>query len=127
MESREDEAHQAADDLQQEDKAPVETAVLLQPHEIKSASMAPVGLPVLKPGRSPGRTTSWSVHNGLLDVEAQSVAGSSDMSTKLDNDDQVGNPFRFGLRLFADQLGLSLCASPARRSYVSDSMLACFA
>lgn len=50
--------------------------------------MAPV-LPVSGSGRSPPRTTSWSVHNGLLDVEAQSVAGSSDTSTKLNNDDQV--------------------------------------
>ncbi len=56
--------------------------------------MAPV-LPVSGPGRSPPRTTSWSVHNGLLDVEAQSVAGSSDTSMKLNNDDQVSLPRTF--------------------------------
>ncbi|KAL0052011.1 hypothetical protein WJX82_006509 [Trebouxia sp. C0006] len=67
---------------------PVETAVLLPSKQARSASMAPV-LPVSGPGRSPPRTTSWSVHSGLLDVEAQSVAGSSETSAKLNNDDQI--------------------------------------
>ena len=48
--------------------------------------MAPSSLPVSGPGY---RSTSWSVHNGLLDVEAQSVAGTSDSGTKLESDDEV--------------------------------------
>ena len=79
----------APNDLSVHDTAPVETAVLLPQKQPQSVSMAPV-LPVSGLGRSPPRTTSWSVHNGLLDVESQSVAGSSDISLKLDSNDQVG-------------------------------------
>lgn len=49
--------------------------------------MAPSTLPVSGPGY---RTTSWSVHNGLLqDLEEQSVVGTSDSSLNLENDDEV--------------------------------------
>ena len=49
--------------------------------------MAPSNLPVSGPGY---RTTSWSVHNGLLqDVEEQSVVGTSDSSLNLENDVEV--------------------------------------
>ncbi|KAL3153065.1 hypothetical protein ABBQ38_012086 [Trebouxia sp. C0009 RCD-2024] len=47
--------------------------------------MAPSNLPVSGPGY---RTTSWSVHNGLLqDLEEQSVVGTSDSSLNLENDE----------------------------------------
>ncbi len=81
-------------ELPLDEALPVETAVLLPSKQARSANMAPV-LPVSGPGRSPPRTTSWSVHNGLLDVEAQSVAGSSDTSMKLKNDHQVSLPRTF--------------------------------
>ena len=62
-----------------------ETTALLSARDSDSTSMAPV-LPISVSGRSPPRTTSWSVHNGLLrDVEAQSVTGSSEGSLKLNN------------------------------------------
>lgn len=48
--------------------------------------MAPSSLPVSGPSH---RSTSWSVHNGLLDVEAQSVTGTSDSDLKLESDDEV--------------------------------------
>ena len=66
-----------------------ETTALLSARDSDNTSMAPV-LPISVSGRSPPRTTSWSVHNGLLrDVEAQSVAGSSDGSLKLNNNNEV--------------------------------------
>ena len=52
----------------------------------RSKFMAPSSLPVSGPGY---RSTSWSVHNGLLDVEAQSAAGTSDSDLKLESDDEV--------------------------------------
>lgn len=100
----------APNDPSVHDTAPVETAVLLPQKQPQSVSMAPV-LPVSGLGRSPPRTTSWSVHNGLLDVESQSVAGSSDISLKLDSNDQVG--VRTVLGSFVDHRYLVTWPSPA--------------
>lgn len=96
MKSRDEKtAHTAPNTSPGETKDPVETRLLLQPNDVKSESMAPAGLPVSVSGRSPRRTSSWSVHNNLLqDVEAQSVAGTSDTGLKLDSDNEVGLLFR---------------------------------
>lgn len=60
--------------------------------------MAPSSLPVSGPGY---RSTSWSVHNGLLDMESQSVAGTSDSDMKLESEDEVKSNF---CRTLEDQL-----------------------
>ena len=64
--------------------------------------MAPSSLPVSGPGY---RTTSWSVHNGILrDVEAQSEPGTSNSDLKLVIDDEVRSTFVSDLRWLEDQL-----------------------